>query len=79
MTQEQINDLIEMVETYQRLDKYSFILSAVFMASALILGIIILVYCNKKTKQINNIHQDYLSTLNDEQLDAIKRNKKYNL
>lgn len=79
MTEEQATKLVQMVEEYNKLEQYSLILMPILMLIMLALAVIVLWQWAKKFKKIKQMHEDFLHTLTDEQLRAIKENKKYNI
>lgn len=79
MTKEQTSQLIQMVEEYNKLEETSLIMVGIMTLTYVILATIVLVYWAKKFKKMKQMHEDYLHTLTDEQLKAIKENKKYNI
>lgn len=73
MTEEQATKLVEMVQHYDKLETMSTIFSGILIGVA----IAILFYFCYKYQKIKKMHNEWKSTLTDEEIKKIERDKRY--
>lgn len=72
-TEEQVKYIVDAI----RFDKIGGIVGAIILLCLFVACIVMMIFDRKKEERIRKMHNEYLATLNDEQIKAIQGLKRY--